>query len=97
MGKVLEEGEGGEIDAEDGGGGGVDVAKHIGKVRVRRWFRIHGMAHRLRLFWMDPDQPWFGISVIFNLTLSLFNFTPFSLRRVPQSGHCGSVKAIEQR
>ena len=68
------------MDAEDGGGSGVDGAKRIGKVTVRRWFRIHGMAHRslwsvLRLFWMNPDQPWFGISVIFNLTLSLFNFT----------------------
>ena len=46
MGKELEEREGGKMDAEDGGGSGVDGAKRIGKVTVRRWPRIHGMAHR---------------------------------------------------
>ena len=46
MGTALEKGEGGEMDAEDGGGGGVDGAKRAGEIRVRRLFCIPVLAHR---------------------------------------------------
>ena len=59
---ALEGGKSGELDA-GGGGGGVGGAKRLGKMRVRRLFCIHGLAHRKTKTKTQVKDSWLPMNV----------------------------------